>query len=102
MSPTPITIPITQTLNFVILNICLFLYLSIFSSDKYYYYSQHSSLEVNKLMNLSKALVMTRTISFHFQLFTIFYSISNRNVWLTRIARYFFSSKVRLENIRID
>jgi hypothetical protein len=44
MSPTPTIIPITQILNFVILNISY-----LFSSDKYYYCTQHYFLEVNNL-----------------------------------------------------
>lgn len=49
MSPTPTSIPITQILNFVILNIS-----NLFPTDKYYYSTQHVLLEINKPLNTSK------------------------------------------------
>jgi hypothetical protein len=79
MSPIPTTIPITQILNFVILNI-----LYLFSFSKYYYYYQHVSLEINTYQNTSDDMKL-----FLFQLL-YFYSMTNRNVPLTRIANSIF------------
>jgi hypothetical protein len=47
MSPTPTIIPITQILNFVILNIS-----HLFSSGKYYYCTQQTFLEINNPLNI--------------------------------------------------
>jgi len=47
MIPTPTTIPITQILNFVILNISY-----LFSSNKYYYCTQQTLLEINILLKI--------------------------------------------------
>jgi hypothetical protein len=57
MSPTPTTIPMTQTLNFVILNIS-----HLFSPCKYYYHTQHIFLEINKTLYISKTLLVVGTI----------------------------------------